>query len=164
MAMTQSKTITHPIAANLAAANIVLPTPPAPIAVYVGYVVADNFVYVSGQLPMQNGQVAFTGKVGREVNLETAQAAAKLCAINILAQLNAALNGDWSRLVRCVKLTGFVNGTDDFTDQPKVINGASNFIGDMLGQVGVHARAAVGVNSLPLGVPVEVEAVFQINS
>ncbi len=162
MAMAQNKSDLHPIAARLTQAGIVLPTPPTPIASYVGYVAAGNLIYVSGQLPMQNGQVAHTGKVGREIDITTAQDAAKLCAINVLAQLNAALGGDWSRLQRCVKLTGFVNCTDDFTDQPKVINGASNFIGEILGEAGIHARAAVGVNALPLGVPVEVEAIFAI--
>lgn len=150
----------HSIPENLKQAGIILPSPPASIASYVGYVVSENMIYISGQLPMRDGKPAYTGKVGKDIDLAQAQDAAKICAINILAQLNAAIGGDWQRVLRCVKVNGFVNCIDGYADQPKVINGASDFLYQIMGEAGRHARAALGVNALPLGVPVEIEAVF----
>lgn len=142
--------------------GITLPSPPAPAANYVPYVVTGNLVFVAGQVPFDtNGKIAHTGKVGAGATLEQAQAAAKLCAINILAQVRAAA-GDLEKVVRCVKLGGFVACVPDFTDHPKVINGASDLIVAALGDRGKHARFAVGAPSLPLNSTVEVDAVFEI--
>ncbi|MFN7709744.1 MAG: RidA family protein [Holosporales bacterium] len=140
----------------------VLPDLTPAIANYIPWRLSGSLVYVSGQLPMQAGKPHYVGKVGQEFSLEEGQKAAELCAINILAQLKQAVDGDWSRVVACVRLGGFVNATADFTAHPQVINGASNLIVDALGERGKHARAAVGVGSLPLGVAVEVEALFEI--
>lgn len=147
---------------RLAELDITLPEPAKAVATYVPYAQTGNTVIVSGQLPMHDGTPEYLGKVGKDVSLEDAQKAAALCAVNILAQIRDALDGDWSRLVRCVRLGGFVNCTDDYTDQPKVINGASELINTVLQDQGRHARAAVGVSSLPLGVSVEVEATFEV--
>ena len=145
---------------KLAALGIHLPTPPQAVANYVPYMVIDNMVIISGQLPMKDGQVAFKGKVGQDLSLEESQAAARQCAINILTHLKAACGGDLSRVKRCVRLGGFVNCPPDYIDQPKVINGASDLMVDVFGEPGRHARTAVGVNALPLGACVEVEAAF----
>ncbi|TAH36559.1 MAG: RidA family protein [Alphaproteobacteria bacterium] len=150
------------IEAKLKSLGVVLPQPAAPVASYVPFVVINDMVYISGQLPMQDGKIAFQGKVGKDFTVEQAAEAAKLCAINILAQIKTACRGDWGRIERCVKLTGFVNCIDGFADQPKVINGASNLMVDVLGDIGKHARAAVGVNALPLNAAVEVEAIFTL--
>lgn len=153
----------HSIDTKLNDLGLVLPTPSAAVANYVPYVISGNMVIISGQLPMRNGEIVFKGKVAVEFSTEQAQDAARLCGLNILTQLKAALNGDWSRLVKCVRLGGFVNCTADYTDQPKVINGASDLMVDVLGtDIGRHARAAVGVNALPLSAAVEVEAMFEI--
>jgi len=148
---------------RLASLNIILPTPPQAVANYVPYTIAGNMVIVSGQLPMKDGDVAFKGKVGQDLSLEEGQAAARQCAINILTQLKAACEGDLSRVKQCVRLGGFVNCGPDFIDQPKVINGASDLMVDVFGDAGRHARAAVGVNALPLNAAVEIEAIFLIN-
>ncbi len=149
------------IEAKLAEMGIDLPDAPAPAANYVPYVVAGDMVFVSGQVSVgKDGLI--TGKLGDTMSVEEGQAAAKACALNLLAQVKSACGGDLDRLVKVVKLGGFVNSTQDFTDHPKVINGASDFIGDLLGEVGAHARAAVGSSSLPLGVAVEIEGVFLI--
>lgn len=143
--------------------GLVLPTPSKAIATYVPYVIAENLVYISGQLPMCDGQIIYQGKVGTDFSIAQGQDAARLCGLNILTQLKAALMGDWSRLVRCVRLGGFVNCPSDFSDQPLVINGASDLMVDILGsEIGRHARAAVGVNALPKESAVEVEALFLI--
>ena len=149
---------------RLASLKIILPTPPQAVANYVPYVIAGNMVIISGQLPMKDGEVAFKGKVGQGLSLEEGQAAARQCAINILTQVKAACEGDLTRVKRCVRLGGFVNCGPDFTDQPRVINGASDLMVDVFGDSGCHARAAVGVNALPLGAAVEVEATFLITS
>ena len=141
-----------------------LSTPPQSVANYVGYQVMGNLVIISGQLPMQDGKVAVIGKVGDSVSLEQAQQAARLCAINIITQLKAACGGDLNRVNRCVRLGGFVNCVDGYTDQPRVINGASDFMVELMGEAGRHARAAVGVNALPLGAAVEVEAIFELKA
>ena len=149
------------IEAKLAELGVTLPDAPAPAANYVPYVIAGDMVYVSGQMPM--GPDGFIiGKLGAGMSVEEGAAAAKVCAISLLAQLKAACGGDIDRLVRVVKLVGFVNSTADFGDQPKVINGASDFMVAALGDKGRHARSAVSAASLPFGVAVEIEAIFQI--
>ncbi len=141
--------------------GITLPDAPTPAANYVPYVVAGDLVFVSGQISNdENGLI--TGKLGDNMDIAAGAAAAKTCALGLVAQLKAACGGDLSRLVRVVKLGGFVNSTDDFTDQPKVINGASDFLVQLFGDAGRHARAAVSAPSLPLGVAVEIEGIFQI--
>ena len=149
------------IETRLAELGVTLPDAPAPAANYVPYVIAGDMVYVSGQVPM--GPDGFIiGKLGADMSVEDGAAAAKTCAISLLAQLKAACGGDIDRLVRVVKLVGFVNSTADFGDQPKVINGASDFMVAALGDKGRHARSAVSAASLPFGVAVEIEAIFQI--
>lgn len=148
---------------KLASFNIILSTPPQAVANYIPYTIAENIVVISGQLPMKDGNVAFKGKVGQDLSLEEGQAAARQCAINILTQLKAACEGDLSRVKQCVRLGGFVNCNADFTDQPKIINGASDLMVDIFGDAGRHARAAVGVNALPLNAAVEIEAIFLIS-
>ncbi len=149
---------------RLTSLNITLPPSLQAVANYVPYVIVENIVIISGQLPMKDGEMAFKGKVGQDLPLEDGQAAARQCAINILAQVKAACEGDLSRVKRCVRLGGFVNCGPDFTDQPKVINGASDLMVEVFGEAGRHARAAVGVNALPLGAAVEVEATFLISA
>ena len=148
---------------NLNRLGITLPDAPAPAANYVPYVVAGNMVYVSGQLPLVDGKLTVTGHVGKNVSIEEAAAQARLCAINLLAQLKAACGGDLSRVKQVVKLGGFVACTDDFTDQPEVINGASDLMVEVFGDAGRHARFAVGSNTLPRGTCVEVEGTFLID-
>jgi enamine deaminase RidA (YjgF/YER057c/UK114 family) len=149
------------IESRLAELGVTLPNAPAPAANYVPYVQAGDIVYVSGQV--SSGPDGFiTGKLGADMSVEEGAAAARNCAICLLAQVKAACDGDIERLVRVVKLTGFVNSTVDFTDQPKVINGASDFLVEALGDAGRHARSAVSAASLPLGVAVEIEGIFQI--
>ena len=141
--------------------GITLPDAPAPAANYVPFVVTGNQVWVSGQIS-QTAEGLMTGKLGDDADVTRGAAAAHACAISLLAQLKKACDGDLDRLVRVVKLVGMVNCTPDFTDQPKVINGASDFLVAALGDKGRHARSAVGVASLPMGVMVEIEAVFEI--
>ena len=148
---------------NLNRLGITLPDAPAPAANYVPYVVAGNTVYVSGQLPLVDGKLSVTGHVGKEVSTEQAAQQARQCAINLLAQLKAACGGNLSRVKQVVKLGGFVACTDDFTDQPEVINGASDLMVEVFGDAGRHARFAVGSNTLPRGTCVEVEGTFLID-
>lgn len=149
------------IETKLAELGVTLPDAPAPAANYVPYVIAGDLVYVSGQLPATaDGMIK--GKLGADLTAEEGAAAAKACAISLLAQLKAACGGEIDRLERVVKLVGFVNSTADFGDQPKVINGASDFMVAALGDKGRHARSAVSAASLPFGVAVEIEAIFQI--
>ena len=150
------------LSAKLQELGLELPAVAAPAANYVPYVISGNTVYVSGQIPFLNGEKMHLGRVGDDLNEEDGAAAAQACALNILAQVNEAVDGDWSRVKRCVKLGGFVKCTPDFTNQPVVINGASNLIADVMGDAGKHARFAVGAPSLPLGVAVEIDAVFEI--
>ena len=147
---------------RLESLGILLPNPPQAVANYVPYIIAENFIFISGQLPMKEGQVAYKGKVGQDLSLEEGQAAARQCAINIVTQLKAACEGKLDRVEQCVRLGGFVNCTSDYTDQSKVINGASDLMVEIFREKGRHARAAVGVNALPLGAAVEVEAMFRI--
>ncbi len=146
---------------RLAALGETLPDAPAPAANYVPYVIVGDLVFVSGQIAAgATGPV--TGKLGDTMSVADGQAAAKSCALALLAQVKSACGGDLDRLVRVVRLGGFVNATPDFTDHPKVVNGASDFLGEVLGESGAHARAAVGSSSLPLGVSVEIDGIFQI--
>jgi len=146
---------------KLAAMGVTLPDAPAPAANYVPFVQVGDIVYVSGQISAdENGLIL--GKLGDSVDVEAGAAAARRCAISLLAQARAACGGDLDRLVRVVKLTGFVNSTADFTNQPQVINGASDFLVEALGEAGRHARSAVSAAALPLGVAVEIEGIFQI--
>jgi enamine deaminase RidA (YjgF/YER057c/UK114 family) len=146
---------------KLAELGVTLPDAPAPAANYVPFVIVGDLVHVSGQI--SNGpQGQIKGRLGDSMSIEEGAAAARACAISLLAQVKAACGGELDRLVRVVKLVGFVNSTPDFTDQPKVVNGASDFMVAALGDAGRHARSAVGVASLPFGVAVEVEGIFQI--
>ena len=148
--------------AKLKELGITLPEAPAPAANYLPFVQVGDIVYVSGQISAnENGLI--TGKLGDGMSTEEGAAAARVCAINLLAQVKAACGGDLDRLLRVVKLTGFVNSTTDYTGQPKVVNGASDLLAEALGDAGKHSRSAVSAASLPLGVAVEVEGIFQIS-
>lgn len=149
------------IETRLAELGVTLPDAPAPAANYVPFVVVGNLVHISGQIS-QTSAGLIKGKVGADLDVAAGAEAAKTCAISLLAQLKKACGGDLSRVVRAVKLVGFVNSPADFTDQPKVINGASDFLVAVLGDAGRHARSAVSAVSLPLGVAVEIEAIFEI--
>ena len=150
------------IEARLAQLGIELPEPTAPMANYVPFTVAGNLVFVAGQISQWNGQPRHVGKLGAGIGIEKGRDAARLCALNILAQLRVACGGDLDRVRRCLRLGGFVNCTPEFTDMPQVVNGASDLIVEVFGDAGRHARAAVGNSSLPGGVAVEVEAIFEI--
>lgn len=150
------------IDSRLSTLGITLPEAATPAANYVSYVISGNLLYLSGQLPMENGKIAVTGLLGADVELAAGQRAAELCAINILAQAKAALDGDLSRIVKVIKLNGFIASAAGFTDQHLVMNGASNLIANVLGEAGKHARAAVGMAALPLNAAVEVDAVMEI--
>lgn len=148
--------------AKLAALGLVLPAPPKPVAAYVPFVRAHNLIFISGQLPMRDGQLTARGIVPTSVDLAQAQTAAQQCLLNALAVLDSALDGNWSRLHRIVRLGVFVACADDFVNQPQVANGASELLVNLFGQAGRHARAAVGVNTLPLGAPVELELLAEV--
>lgn len=139
-----------------------LPQAAAPAANYVPYVVSGNQLFVAGQIPFLNGEKMHTGRLGQDLTIEDGMNAARACALNILAQANAAVVGDWSRIKQLVKLGAFVNCTPDFTDHPKVVNGASDLMVEIMGTQGKHARFAVGAPSLPLGVAVEIDAIFEL--
>ena len=146
---------------NLKTLNIILPNAPDPVGSYVASKKTGNLIFVSGQISVdKNGQL-ITGKVGKEINLEKAQEAAKLCALNILAQVKR-ITGNLDKVKSCVKLTGYVNSAENFIDQPKVLNGASELITKVFGEKGKHTRAAIGANSLPLGAAVEIDAIFEL--
>ncbi len=149
------------IPAKLASMGLALPAAPKPVAVYVPAVRVGDLVFVSGQLPFKDGQLLATGPVPT-VSVEDAKLAARQCVLNALAVVGDQIGGDWSRLVRIVRLGAFVASANDFTGQPQVANGASELLGELLGDAGRHARAAVGVNVLPLGATVEVEMVVQV--
>jgi len=149
------------IETRLAELGVTLPDAAAPAANYVPFVKTGNQLFISGQLPMDAGALAVTGKLGGGLDIDAGQRAAKLCAINLLAQAKAA-TGNLDKVVRLVKIVGFVNSTGDFTDQPKVINGASDFLVDAMGDQGRHARSAVSAASLPFGAAVEIEAIFEV--
>jgi enamine deaminase RidA (YjgF/YER057c/UK114 family) len=149
--------------AKLKELGLELPAAAAPAANYVPYVLSGKTLYIAGQIPFLNGQQMHLGRVGEDLSREDGQKAAQACALNILAQVNEAVGGDWSKVKRCIKLGGFVNCTPDFTDMPFVVNGASDLIAAVMGEAGKHARFAVGAPSLPRGVAVEVDAIFELN-
>ncbi len=146
---------------KLAELGVTLPEAPAPAANYVPYVQVGDTLYVSGQISKDDGGL-IVGKLGDDMDTPAGAEAAKVCAISLLAQVKAACGGDLDRLVRVIKLTGFVNSTVDYVDQPAVVNGASDFMGEALGDAGKHSRSAVSAASLPFGVAVEIEGIFQI--
>ena len=143
--------------------GIKLPEAKAPVGNYVATKISGNLLYISGQISINENGELIKGKVGKDLNTEAGYEAAKRCALSIVAQTKKACKDDLSKVKSCIKLTGFVNSTEDFTDQPKVINGASDLIASIFGQAGMHTRAAVSTNSLPLGVSVEVDAIFELN-
>jgi len=140
-----------------------LPEAKAPVGSYVATKIVGKLLYVSGQISIDSNGDLIKGKVGKELTTEDAYKAAERCGLSIIAQVKKACDGDLSKIKSCVKLTGFVNSTEDFIEQPKVINGASDLIASIFGDAGMHTRAAVSTNSLPLGVSVEVDAIFQLN-
>ena len=146
---------------NLKKFNIKLSNAPDPVGSYVATKIVGNFIYVSGQVSFNSEGVLIKGKIGKELNLEQGQEAAKYCALNILAQLKKKCNS-LNKIKGCVKLTGYVNSTESFVDQPKVINGASDLISNIFGEEGKHIRAAISVNSLPLGAAVEIDGIFEL--
>ena len=150
------------VADNLKKLGIEIPDAPDPVGAYVAYKIINNLLYISGQLPIGRDGKIIKGKIGKDLKIEDGQAAAKLCVINIIAQAKKAVNGDLSKIKNCVKITGFVNSTDDFKDQPKIINAASELLVSIFGESGKHTRAAVSCNSLPLGIAVEIDAIFEV--
>ena len=142
--------------------NIVLPEAPAPVGSYVASKIVGKLLYISGQISMNSKGELIKGKLGKDLNTEDGYKAAERCALSILAQAKKILSGDLDKIKSCIKIVGFVNSTDDFIEQPKVINGASDMLVKILEDKGMHTRAAVSVNSLPLGVAVEIDAIFEI--
>ena len=152
----------HIFEENIKKLDLIIPEMPTPMANYVPFKVADNTVYVSGQGPVVDGKIIYSGKVGKEVSEEDGIKAAELCCINIVSALKTSLNGDWDRLDTFLKLGAFVNCDENFTDQPKIINGASDLLVSIFGDKGRHARFAVGSNSLPFNISVEIDAIIKI--
>ena len=147
---------------KLASLGLILPGVPKPAGSYIPSLRINDLVFISGQVPFMDGKL-LTGKVGSEINVDSAKIIARICALNVLSVLKDATNGDLSKVKKCVKLGIFVSCADDFHSQPEVANGASDLIASIFGDVGMHTRAAVSVNSLPLGVAVEVDAIFELN-
>ena len=147
---------------NIKNLGLNIPDLPKALANYVPFKIIGKTIYISGQAPVQNGELIYKGKVGSDISIEEGIEAAKLCVINIIAALKTGLEGDWDKLDSFVKLTGFVNCQDNFTDQPKIINGASDMLVEIFGDQGRHARVAVGSNALPLGIAVEIDAIVQL--
>ena len=143
--------------------GIKLPDPKAPVGNYVATKIIGKMLFISGQISIDENGELIKGKVGKDLNTDAGYEAAKRCAVGIISQVNKACENDLSKVKSCVKLTGFVNSTDDFIDQPKVINGASDLVVSIFGKAGMHTRAAVSTNSLPLGVSVEIDAIFELN-
>ena len=143
--------------------KIELPQAKAPVGNYVATKIVGNLLYVSGQVSINSNGELIKGKVGKDLTTDEAYKAAERCGISIISQVKSACEGDLSKVKSCIKLTGFVNSTENFTEQPKVINGASDIIASIFGEAGMHTRAAVSANSLPLGVSVEVDAIFELN-
>ena len=148
---------------NINKLNIQLPDAKKPVGNYVATKISGNLLFVSGQISIDEKGNLIKGKVGKDLDVDSGYKAAKRCALGIIAQVKKACNEDLSKVKGCIKLTGFVNSTDDFTEQPKIINGASDLIASIFGEQGMHTRAAVSTNSLPLGVAVEVDAIFELN-
>ena len=143
--------------------KIVLPEAKAPVGSYIAAKKVGNLLFISGQVSINSNGELIKGKIGKDLSLEDGYNAAKNCGLSIISQVKKACDDDLSKVKSCIKLTGFVNSTDDFTDQPKIINGASDLIASVFGEAGIHTRAAVSTNSLPLGVAVEVDAIFELN-
>ena len=143
--------------------KIELPEAKAPVGSYVASKIVGKLLYISGQISINNDGKLITGKLGKDLDTDAGYKAAERCGLSIVAQAKKACNDDLSKIKSCIKLTGFVNSTEDFIEQPKVINGASDLIASIFGEAGMHTRAAVSVNSLPLGVSVEVDAIFELN-
>ncbi len=143
--------------------KINLPEAKPPVGSYVATKISGNLLYISGQISISENGELIKGKVGKDLSVDDGYKAAERCGLSIISQAKVACNGDLSKIKSCVKLTGFVNSIDNFTDQPKVINGASDLIASVFGEAGMHTRAAVSTNSLPLGVSVEVDAIFELN-
>ncbi len=143
--------------------KINLPEAKPPVGSYVATKIVGNLLYISGQISISENGELIKGKIGKDLSLEEGYKAAERCGLSIISQAKVACNGDLTKIKSCIKLTGFVNSTDNFTDQPKVINGASDLIASVFGDAGMHTRAAVSTNSLPLGVSVEVDAIFELN-
>ena len=147
---------------NIKKLNIEIPNAPDPVGAYVAFKISGSLLFISGQLPISNDGKLLKGKIGKDLKLEDGQKAAKLCIINVLAQAKKAMNGDINKIKNCLKITGYVNSTEDFVDQPKVINPASETLSNVFGDNGKHARAAISSNALPLGAAVEIDAIFEI--
>ena len=152
----------HLFEENIKNLGLNVPDLPKALANYVPYKVVGKTMYISGQAPLYKGELIYKGKVGSEISIEDGIEAAKLCVINIIAAVKTGLEGDWNKLDSFVKLTGYVNCQDNFTDQPKIINGASDMLVEIFGDQGRHARVAVGSNALPLGIAVEIDAIVQL--
>ena len=152
----------HLFEENIKNLGLNIPDLPKALANYVPYKIVGKTMYISGQAPVQNGELIYKGKVGSDIAVEDGIEAAKLCVINIIAAVNTGLKGDWDKLDSFVKLTGYVNCQDNFIDQPKIINGASDMLVDIFGDQGRHTRVAVGSNALPLGIAVEIDAIVQL--
>ncbi len=147
---------------NLKKLNITLPNAPSPVGAYVAFKKTGNLLFISGQLPISNDGKIIKGKIGKDLTLEDGQKASRLCVINIISQAKKAVDGDLGKIKNCIKITGFVNSTEDFISQPQVINPASEILTSVFGDNGKHSRAAVSTNSLPLGAAVEIDAIFEI--
>ena len=147
---------------NINKLGITIPDAPAPVGAYVAFKFVNKLLFISGQISVDSNGRFIKGKVGKDIDLKKGQEAAKLCALNIIAQAKKACSGDLEKISSCIKLTGFVNSSDEFIDQPKIINGASELISAVFGENGKHTRAAISVNSLPLGVSVEIDAIFEL--
>ena len=143
--------------------NIILPNAPDPVGSYLATKISGNLLFISGQISINDKGELIKGKLGKELNTEAGYYAAKRCALSIIAQAKKSCSGDLNMIKSCIKLTGYVNSTDNFIEQPKVINGASDLIASVFGDLGMHTRAAISANSLPLGVAVEVDAIFELN-
>lgn len=146
----------------LAEKNITIPNVPVPIGNYTSFAFAGNHLYISGQLPIEDGHILYQGKLGQDCSFDQGVQAARLCGLNILAQLNNALDHKLENVKRCIKLGGYINATADFHDHPKILNGASDLMVDIFGDKGRHARLAIGVASLPLNAAVEIDAIFEV--
>ena len=151
------------IEANIKKLNIKLPNAADPVGSYLATKIVGKLLYISGQISMNDNGELIIGKIGKELNVEQGYEAAKRCGLSIISQVKKACDNDLSKIKSCIKLTGFVNSTDEFIEQPKVINGASDLIVSVFGNFGMHTRAAVSTNTLPLGVAVEVDAIFELN-
>ena len=152
----------HLFEKNIKDLGLIISEPPAAIANYVPFKIVENLVYISGQGPIRNGEIIYKGKLGENISEEDGILAAELCCLNIIASLRKSINGDWNKLENFVKLGGFVNCRDDYTNQPKIINGASDLLVSIFGDQGKHTRFAVGSNSLPMNIAVEIDAIIKI--